>query len=148
MPNYESIRAQMAAAIPFVRHVGIALTQIAPGKAVATLDQSATSINHIGSQHAGALFTLGETASGAALAGTFAELIANIRPLASNASIEYQKLARGTITATAVTSEDPAVLLASLQNDKKVVFDIAVTLADASGVTVGSMSVTWQVRLG
>ncbi len=148
MSNYETIGAQMAAAIPFVRHVGIALVEIAPGKAVATLDQSATSINHIGSQHAGALFTLGETASGAALAGTFAELIGNIRPLASHASIEYTKLARGTITATAVTGNDPAVLLASLQRDKKVVFDIAVTLADASGGTVGSMSVRWQVRLG
>jgi acyl-coenzyme A thioesterase PaaI-like protein len=148
VPNYETIRAQMVAAIPFVRHVGIALVEIAPGKAVATLDQSATSINHIGSQHAGALFTLGETASGAALAGTFAELLGNIRPLAANASIDYKKLARGTITATAVTNEDPAVLLATLQSDKKVVFDIAVTLVDASGVTVGAMSVNWQVRLG
>ena len=147
MSNYELIRAQMSAAVPFARHVGIELVEIAPGKGVATLGETATSVNHIGSQHAGALFTLGETASGAAMAGTFADLMQNIRPIASNASIEYRKLARGKITATAVTSDDPADLLAALHRDKKVVFDVAVTLANEAGVTIGSMSVRWQVRL-
>jgi len=138
----------MSAAVPFARHVGIELVEIAPGRGVATLGESATSVNHIGSQHAGALFTLGETASGAAVAGTFAEVIANIRPLAAHASIEYVKLARGTITATAVTSGEPADLLLTLRRDKKVAFDVAVTLTNEAGVTIGSMSVRWQVRLG
>lgn len=145
---YETIRAQMAAAVPFAKHAGVELVEIAPGKGVARLDESATSVNHIGSQHAGALFTLGETASGAAMAGTFAELLANIRPVASHASIDYKKLARGSITAIAVTADDPALLLATLQSARKVVFDIAVTLTNEAGVTVGTMSVQWQVRLG
>jgi len=148
MSTYETIRAQMAAAVPFAKHVGIELVEIAPGRGVAVLAETVTSVNHIGSQHAGALFTLGETASGAAMVGTFAELLLNIRPVASNASIEYKKLARGKITATAVASNDPAALLATLRNARKVTFDVAVTLANEAGVAVGSMSVRWQVRLG
>src|SRR5215471_2422223 len=137
----------MSAAVPFAKHVGIELIEVAPGKGVAIIGETATTVNHIGSQHAGALFTLGESASGAAMAGTFADLLLNIRPIASNASIEYRKLARGKITATAVTSDDPAVLLATLQSAKKVVFEVAVTLVNEAGVTIGSMSVRWQVRL-
>lgn len=147
MSIYEMIRAQMSATIPFARHADVELVEVAPGRGVAVLGETPTSVNHIGSQHAGALFTLGETASGAALAGAFADLMLNIRPVASNASIEYRKLARGKITATAVTSDDPAELHSTLQRDKKVVFDVAVTLADEAGVTVGSMTVRWQVRL-
>jgi acyl-coenzyme A thioesterase PaaI-like protein len=109
MSIYETIRAQMGAAVPFAKHVGIELLEIAPGKGVAILGETATSVNHIGSQHAGALFTLGETASGAAMAGTFADLMLNIRPVASDASLEYRKLARGKITAIAITSDDPAM---------------------------------------
>jgi len=138
----------MRDAVPFARHVGIELVEIAPGKGIATLGESSTSVNHIGSQHAGALFTLGETASGAAMAGTFAGLMPNIRPVASHASIEYRKLARGKITATAITDGDPAVLLETFRSTKKVVFDVAVTLTNEAGATVGGMSVRWRVRLG
>src|SRR5258706_7795561 len=87
VPDYETIRAQMAAAVPFARHVGIELVEIVPGKGVATLDETATSVNHIGSQHAGALFTLGETASGAAMAGAFAALPARNPPPSSQVAV-------------------------------------------------------------
>ena len=38
--------------------------------------------NHVGSQHAGALFSAGEAASGAAFVGAFAERMGEITPLA------------------------------------------------------------------
>ena len=51
--------------------------------------------NHVGSQHAGALFSAGEAASGAAFVGAFAEHMGDITPLARNAEISYLKLAKG-----------------------------------------------------
>jgi acyl-coenzyme A thioesterase PaaI-like protein len=47
----------------------------------------------LGTPHAGALFTLAETASGAAMAGGFAELILGLRPVAKESRIQYQKVA-------------------------------------------------------
>ena len=65
-------------------------------------------MNHVQSQHAGALFTAGEAASGGAFVGGFAERMAEITPLAEKAEIQYRKVARGDITARATLSADSA----------------------------------------
>ena len=62
--------------------------------------------NHVGGPHAGALFALGETASGAVVLGAFADQLGRATPLAVRADIAYQKLARGDVTATARLGAD------------------------------------------
>src|SRR5690349_20264215 len=103
MSDYQALRAQLAAAIPFARHAGAEIVEIADGTAGARLAQAEQLSNHLGSVHAGALFTLGETASGAAMVGAFADVATQIRPLATSASITYLKLGRGVLTARART---------------------------------------------
>ena len=73
--------------------------------------------NHVGSQHAGALFSAGEAASGAAFVGAFAEQLGNLTPLAESADIAYRKLAQGVITATATLDTDLDELVAALDED-------------------------------
>ena len=65
----DSILAHLRTSVPFADHVGIELDTIDPGRAIARLPERLDSTNHIGSVHAGALFTLAEAASGAAMAG-------------------------------------------------------------------------------
>ena len=103
-------------------------------------------MNHIGSQHAGALFTLGETASGRAMAGALAPLIVVVRPLASNARITYSRVAKGTITAHATTSRPGRDLLAEIRDAGRTAFAVDVTLHDESDAEVASMTVDWDVR--
>jgi acyl-coenzyme A thioesterase PaaI-like protein len=146
MTMHEIIRAQMEKTVPFARHAGIELTEIEDGKATAILPQSDTSVNHVGSQHAGALFTLGEAASGGAMAGTFAQHIMSIRPLAGAAQIRYNRIAKGTITAIAQTAEAPTSLVEKLESDGKVAFAVNVNLRDNNGETVASMTVDWHVK--
>lgn len=146
MSMYEMIRAQMGQNVPFARHAGVELTEIAGGRGIAVLRQTETSINHVGSQHAGALFTLGEAASGGAMAGAFASQIMTIRPLAGAAQIRYQRIAKGMITATAQTDEAPATLLETLEANGKVAFAVTVEMHDESGEVVASMTVDWHVR--
>ena len=86
--------------------------------------------NHVGSQHAGALFSAGEAASGAAFVGAFAEHMANITPLARSAEISYLKLAKGPITATGTLGAAKAELLSALEADGKVEFPVTVDLTD------------------
>lgn len=145
MTPFEMIKAQMARAVPFASHAGIVLTAVGDGEGRAELPQTGTSVNHIGSQHAGALFTLGEAASGAAMAGAFAPVLLDIRPVAAEARIAYRRLARGRIVATAQTARPGAELLASLQAGGKVAFDVAVSLTDDAGAQVAEMSVSWHV---
>ena len=102
--------------------------------------------NHVGSQHAGGLFSAAEAASGAAFVGAFVERMGEITPLAKAARIDYLKLAKGPIVATGRLSEDKAALLDRLDADGRVEFPIEVSLADADGTEVAKVTVDWHVR--
>ena len=81
------------------------MAEVGDGRGVVTLPDDDRLHNHVGSQHAGALFSAGEAASGAAFMGAFAEHLGNITPLARSADISYLKLAKGPITATGTLGE-------------------------------------------
>lgn len=147
MTPFEMIRTQMNGAVPFAAHVGIEIEQIGAGTARATLEQREAVSNHIGSLHAGAMFTLGEAASGAALAGALAEVILETRPVAAGAQIDYCKIAKGALTATAEVQARPEDLLATLRAAGKVAFEVAVDICDESQESVARMVVHWHVSM-
>lgn len=144
--DYEPIRAGMAAAIPYNNHLGLDVAEIGDGASAVLLPGADNLKNHVGSQHAGALFSAGEAASGGAFIGAFAERLGEITPLARSASIEYTKIANGPITARGRLGEDKAALLERLDADGKVVFDVEVEMTDADGNVVATMTVGWHVR--
>ncbi|MDW3099598.1 MAG: DUF4442 domain-containing protein [Alphaproteobacteria bacterium] len=132
--------------VPFATHTGVEITDVGDGQGTARMPQTETSINHIGSQHAGALFTLGEAASGAAMAGAFAPVILEVRPIAGKAEISYTKVAKGMITAQSRTLLPSTELLEKLNTDGKVAFNVAVDLTNADGDQVAQMTVAWHVK--
>ena len=144
--DYEAVRAGLQEAIPFNRHIGLEVVEVADGRGVVQLPDSESLHNHVGSQHAGALFSAGEAASGAAFVGAFAEHMGGITPLARRAEISYPKLAKGPITATGTLGEEKSALLERLDADGKVEFQVKVDLTGADGATVARMSVDWHVR--
>lgn len=144
---YEQIKTQAMAAVPFAKHVGIVIEHVERGQARAILKERSDVMNHVGSLHAGALFTLGEAASGAAMAGALAPVILNARPVATEASIKYLKLAKGTITAVGQVNGDPDALVKELAGQGKVRFSLDVTMTDDAGITVSEMKVEWHARL-
>ena len=146
MSPFEVIRSQLGQAVPFARHAGVVLTHVEEGLARAELEQTGTSVNHIGTQHAGALFTLGETASGGAMAGVFADRILSVRPIAGEAQIRYTRLAKGKIVAEARVAGARDALIAALERDGKVAFDVTVAMSDGEGKEVATMRVSWTVK--
>ena len=145
MTPFEMIRHHLSTAIPFANHVGVVLGEIGDGHATATLEQRDAVSNHIGSMHAGAMFTLGEAASGSAVAGALAPVILQMRPVAATGNIAFKKVAKGTLTATARTSRPGAELMQAIKDDGKVSFEVAVDITDAAGDTVVEMTVAWHV---
>jgi len=145
MTPFDALKAQLSVAVPFAAHVGIVLEEIGAGAATATLDQSQATSNHIATLHAGALFTLAEAASGAAMAGMFLERLAALRPVAASATIDYLKPARGRITAHAVVDGAKDALLAALDAEGRVRFAVTVRIVDAEAREVARMTVDWHV---
>ena len=142
---YDMIRSQIARSVPFARHAGVEIDTIGNGRASAHLPFRPEGLNHIGTQHAAALFALGEAASGAAMAGAFAPILLEVRPVAAEASIRYFGLAKGAVTADARVEAEPDALLAAMKIDGKVRFPIVVSLKGEDGIEIGEMTVDWHV---
>ena len=142
---YDRIKQQMMDTLPFVRLLGISIDEIGAGTSKVSMPDDPKLHNHLGTQHAGALFTLAETASGAAMAGGFAELILGLRPVAKESRIQYQKLARGATRAEGRVPGDLAALKAQLAQDGKVAFSVAVDIFDAEGTLAAQVTVDWYL---
>lgn len=147
MTDFEAIAAGMTQAVPFAGHLDLEITSVAEGEATVVLPARQELTNHVGSQHAGALFTAAETASGAAFVGAFAERMGDVTPLARSAEIAYEKIAKGPIAATATLGMPKDEVLATLDDDGKVEFPCNVRLTDSSGTQVASATIRWHVRL-
>jgi uncharacterized protein (TIGR00369 family) len=147
MTDFDLIAKGMTQAVPFAGHLGLEITDIAEGEAMVVLPERPELTNHVGSQHAGALFTVAETASGAAFVGAFAERLGDVTPLARSAEISYEKIAKGPIEARAKLAVPAAEALATLDAEGKVVFPCEIEMTDASGQRVATATVQWHVRL-
>ena len=147
MTDFDAIAQGMTQAVPFAGYLGVEITRVAAGEAVALLPERPELTNHVGSQHAGALFTAAETASGAAFVGAFAERMGEVTPLARSAEISYEKIANGPIEASARLGVPAEEALSTLDADGKVVFPCEIELTDADGQRVATATVQWHVRL-
>jgi uncharacterized protein (TIGR00369 family) len=145
MTPYDMIKAHFSKAVPFANHTGVVIEELAAGTARATLVLRPEVSNHIGTMHAGAVFTLAEAASGAAMAGAFADVLLELRPVAAEATIAFLKVSQGDLVADAHIVGVPAEVRAEMDAAGKVSFPVEVTITDASGVTVSKVAVAWHV---
>lgn len=145
--DFDAIAKSMALAVPYIGHMGIEVTAMSEGAATAVLRDRPELHNHVGSQHAGALFGVAETASGAAFVGAFASRMGDVTPLARSAEIAYVKVARGQVEAKAKLTVPAAEALATLDDDGRVDFSVEVEMTDPGGDVVATATVDWNVRL-
>src|ERR1700749_4991809 len=129
--DFDAIAKGMAMAVPYIGHMGIEGTEMSEGAATVVLPDRPELHNHVGSQHAGALFGAAETASGAAFVGAFAARMGEVTPLARSAEIAYVKVARGPVEAKASLGVPAVEALATLDADGRVDFSVEVELTDA-----------------
>jgi acyl-coenzyme A thioesterase PaaI-like protein len=86
---------------PFVDTLGIEVVEVGSDSALLRLPDLEPSRNHMGGPHAGAIFTLGETAAATLLLHNFTSWLDRYVPLAVSADISWSKLARSAVTAQA-----------------------------------------------
>ena len=145
-----AIGASLLSTVPFARTVGIEFAEVhadAEGvTATANLPDSAHVHNHVGGPHAGALYTLGETASGAVVLAAFGSVLDRATPLAVRADISYRKLALGAVTATARLRRPAAEVLAELAAGGRPEFEVGIDISRADGAVTAEMTITWTLR--
>ena len=137
MPDHAN---EIVAALPFNRHVG--LSPRPDGKL--QMPDDARLLNHVGTVHAGALFALGEAASGAALLDALGAKLAGAVPIVRTARIEFLRPAHGVLVGAG--SLDGEAALARLVADGKADVEVGVDLSDELGTVVARVIVTWALR--
>ena len=81
------------------------------------------------------------------MAGTFAPILLEIRPVAAQASIKFLAVAKGPVRAEAVVTGNADELVNTVQAGGKMQFPVVVTLTGEDQSKVGEMTVDWHVSL-
>jgi uncharacterized protein (TIGR00369 family) len=143
---HEQIRVLLGTAVPFATLVGVEIIDLGDGHASARLEPHPDNLNHIATLHAGAVFTLAEAASGAALAGVFADRILEITAVVRTATVSYRRPALRTVVATADVDREPIALRSQLGDDGRVELTVEVTVRhDDHDDAVATMQFDWIV---
>jgi acyl-coenzyme A thioesterase PaaI-like protein len=93
--------AKVQAGSPFVTTLGVEVLELDRDHALLRLPDRDGARNHMGGPHAGAIFSLGETAAATLLVANFERWFDRMVPLAVSADITWSKLARSAVTAEA-----------------------------------------------
>jgi acyl-coenzyme A thioesterase PaaI-like protein len=132
--------------VPFARHCGIEVIRLDDSVGEALLPEMSSLANHVGTQHAGALFTVAETASGACMLGLIGPRFARVTPLARTASITFRRPAQGPIRASAASTSAPSQISEQLDQDGRSSFSVSVELTDRDDTLVATAEIEWHLR--
>jgi hypothetical protein len=138
------------ATIPLVATLGIVIEEVSleEQRAVALLPDRPEQRNHVGGPHAGAIFTMAETASGAVVQAVFWDLFDVVIPLIMNGEITYRALALGDMRGVA-TMRGGAATLEHVRSEvlagRRPEFFIDVEIQSATGIT-GALLTHWTLK--
>ncbi len=140
------IGEMLSATVPMVRTLNLEFLEATPERAVLRLPDQPDYHNHVGGPHAGAMFTLAESASGAIVLAAFGDQLSRAVPLAVRAEIGYKKLAMGPVTATATLGRPIADVIAELDAGQRPEFPVSITIQREDEAVTGEMTVVWTLR--
>ena len=144
------VRAQYPSMVPMVTTLNLEFVHLGLDRCVMTLPDDPEYRNHVGGPHAGAMWTLAESASGALVFANFGDLPANVTPFPVEATIRFLKVALGPVTATATLGAEAADAVATLESGKRPEFPVEIELTTGEGddrLVTGAMTVTWTLKL-
>ncbi len=142
--NSDDVRAiyQM---VPYALELGFEVVEAEPGRALCALPERNGLLNHLGTVHAGALFTFAESAAGAVVICSLD--VTRYVPMVKDGRIDYRRLARGRLTADArLDLARAAEYAATAERDGKVFFPYEIEIKDAAGETCAVASFTYRLR--
>lgn len=129
--------------IPFVTKVGLKKNS----DGVLELSYEPDVQNHLQSIHAGAQFTLAETASGEFLQTMFPDLAENVIPVLRDAQIKFKRPAQKTITAYPSIPEEKSIeFINQLLQKGRALIEVNVEVKDVEGVVTCVGVFNWFIQ--
>lgn len=144
--NPPSIGDMMLASVPMTATLNLEFLETTAERAVVRLPDQGAYHNHVGGPHAGAMFTLAESASGAIVMTAFMDQLGRAVPLAVRAEIGYKKLAMGPVTATAQLGRPVADVVKELDAGERPEFPVNIDITREDGAVTGQMTIIWTLR--
>lgn len=144
--DYSIVMENMPTQVPMVGTLNIEYLELNADHALLRMPDQPEYHNHIGGIHAGAMFTLAETASGAIVLAEFGDKFDRVVPLAVQATIRYLKVAMGPLTAEATMNATVDEVLADLESGTRPEFTVDVAIRDESGTQTGAMTIIWTLK--
>lgn len=127
---------------PFLRLLDIKAEVLGPDDILLRLLARQEIANHLGGLHGGAQFTLGESTALAAAVFSLGMQLDQVAVLTRGATISYQKMALGDLTAHArVMHEERESLQESWNTKKRTRLNVPVEIMDATGQVVTVLNV-------
>lgn len=131
--------------VPFHEHAQIEIVEASSERGVARIPDLRVLKNHTGTVHGGMLFAVGEVAAAASMMGLIGDQISHLRAVTRRGHIDYLKPARGIITGEGRASMSREAVLSALEHSRSVDVPVGVSLRDADGLTVATLTLTWFV---
>ncbi len=131
--------------IPFNRPHRFRIHRLERGAAWVESPDRRPNRNHLRTQHACALATVGEFAAGLALLGAFRPT--EYRLIMSRMEVDFTRRAQGGITAHAgLEPDDLAAVEAELNTHGRTTYTVTSLLNDAEGEPVAKVLTFWQIK--
>ncbi|WP_433887772.1 DUF4442 domain-containing protein [Streptomyces sp. CA-111067] len=150
MPEISEFTASLAdmlkSTVPMTRTLNLEYTEITTERAVVLLPDQPEYRNHVGGPHAGAMFTLAESASGAVVLAAFGDQMGRAVPLPVRAELGWMKLAKGPVTATAELGRPVAEVIAELDAGRRPEFPVEVAVRREDGAETSHLTIVWTLR--
>ena len=143
--DLQGIKESLPSVVPMVGTLGLEFVDLTADSAIMTLPDQPAFRNHLGGPHAGAMFTLGESTSGALVLANFADQLGSVTPLAVSAEIQYRAVAMGAVIAEARMSATRGDILTRLGEGQRPEFEIHIEFT-SNGRDTGIMTVTWTLK--
>ncbi len=130
---------------PFNRHLKAKMLEWNDNKCVIEVKRRRRVRNHVGSVHAGALFTLGETCAGLVIIRNFP--FGKFRPLMSDVRVTYSKQARGDVVGECVISPPDILRMhEDIARDEVPSIEVVTNIYNSDKEIIAVVTTVWQVK--
>lgn len=144
------VRDSYFSMVPMTTTLGLSFEHLDLERCVMSLPDNPNYRNHVAGPHAGAMWTLAESASGALVFANFGDLMGEVTPFPVESTIRFLKVAFGPVTAVATLGEGAATAVDTMRSGTRPEFDVEIELSTGEGdekLVTGSMTVTWTLKL-
>jgi len=129
---------------PFNSHLKTRMLEWTPLSARVELKMHRGVKNHVGSIHAGALFTLGESVAGLVIIKNFS--FKKYRPIMRDVSVDFLKQARGDVYAVVKTTQSEIDRVKKDVDKEPQILPMETNIFDGASGLVAKVRTTWQVK--